>query len=90
MRLDLFLKLARLVKRRSVAQEMIRIGAVRINGREGKPSSSVHPGDSVEIAYPRRVLKIKVLEEDEKQLRRKAEAYEVQEERRVDSEEVPW
>jgi len=90
MRLDLFLKLARLVKRRSVAQDMIRIGAVRINQRESKPSSSVRLGDEVEIAYPRRVLKVKVLEDDEKQLRRKAEAYELLEERRVDPEQIPW
>ncbi len=90
MRLDLFLKLARLVKRRSVAQEMIRIGAVRINQRESKPSSSVRLGDEVEIAYPRRVLKVKVLQDDEKELRRKAEPYELMEERRVDPEEIPW
>ncbi len=90
MRLDLFLKLARLVKRRSVAQEMIRIGAVRINGKESKPSSSVRVEDTVEIAYPRRVLKVSVVEDDEKMLRRKAEAYSVLEERRVNPDEVPW
>ena len=49
-RLDKFLKLSRLVKRRAVAQEMSEIGAVRINKRDSKPSSNVSDGDIIEIA----------------------------------------
>lgn len=91
MRLDKFLKLSGLVKRRTVAQEMIDVGAVRLNGRDAKPSSSVTGGDEVDIAYPRRILKVKVLHSDEKELkRRRAPAYELLEERRADADERPW
>ena len=55
MRLDKFLKLSRLVKRRTVAQEMAEIGAVRLNGRQCKPSAEERGGDTGEVAYPRRV-----------------------------------
>ena len=44
MRIDKFLKLARLVKRRSAAQEMIELGAVRLDGRACKSSAEVREG----------------------------------------------
>lgn len=92
MRLDKFLKLARLVKRRTVAQEMIEVGAVRINGRQCKPSAEVRMGDSVEIAYPSRVLSLEVLYADEAALKRMSpeDAWSPREERRVDPSEKPW
>ncbi len=92
MRLDKYLKLTRLVKRRTVAQEMISIGAVRINERQCKPASEVRAGDIVDIAYPSRILTVKVLCDDEAVLRRRNSpiAYEVKEERRVDPAEKPW
>lgn len=90
MRLDKFLKLSRLVKRRTVAQEMSEIGAVRINKRASKPSSNVADGDTIEIAYPRRVLTVRVLTADEAALKHGAPAYEQIEEKRVDAEERPW
>ena len=91
MRLDKFLKAARLVKRRTVAQEMIEIGAVRIDGRTCKPSSEVLEGRAVEIAYMARVLKVKVLCADEQLLKRpQTIAYEVLEERQVPANERPW
>ena len=91
MRIDKFLKMARLVKRRTVAQEMIEVGAVRIEGRECKPSSEVAMGKSVEIAYMARVLKVRVLCADEQLLKRpQTVAYEVLEERSVPANERPW
>ncbi len=92
MRLDKYLKLARLVKRRSVAQEMISIGAVRINERQCKPSSEVRVGDRVEIAYTSRILSVEVLVDDEALLKRRdcGQAYEIKEERRADPAEKPW
>ena len=92
MRLDKFLKLARLVKRRTVAQEMIDVGAVRINGRQCKPSAEVRQGDIVEIAYTSRVLSLDVLCAEEAALKRMSpeEAWSVREERRVDPSEKPW
>ncbi|MBQ7168850.1 MAG: RNA-binding S4 domain-containing protein [Synergistaceae bacterium] len=91
MRLDKFLKLARLVKRRTVAQEMIDLKAVRLNGRECKPSSEVHEGDVIEVAYVNRVLKVKVLCADEAVLRRpKTVSWEQLEERQVRPDEKPF
>lgn len=90
MRLDKFLKLSRLVKRRTVAQEMSEIGAVRINKRNSKPASNVSDGDTLEIAYPRRVLTVRVLTADELNLKHGLQAYEQLEERHVDQEERPW
>lgn len=91
MRLDKYLKLARLVKRRTVAQEMIDLKAVRINGRECKPSSEVHEEDVIEIAYINRVLKVKVLCADEAILRRpKVISWEQLEERQVRPDEKPF
>ena len=91
MRLDKYLKLARLVKRRTVAQEMIALKAVRINGRECKPSSEVREGDVIEIAYINRVLKVKVLCADEAILKRpKTISWEQLEERQVRPDERPF
>jgi len=90
-RLDKFLKATRLVKRRTVAQEMVEIGAVRIDGRTCKSSAEVSEGRTLEIAYVARVLKIKVLCADEQLLKRpQTVAYEVLEERRVPADERPW
>ena len=91
MRLDKFLKLARLVKRRTAAQEMIELGAVRINGRECKSSSEVNEGNIIEIAYINRVLKVKVLCSDEAILKRpKAISWEQIDERAVKPDELPF
>ena len=91
MRLDKFLKAARLVKRRTVAQEMVDIGAVRIDGKTCKSSAAVKEGCALEIAYMARVLKVKVLCADEQLLKRpQTTAYEVLEERRVLTNERPW
>ena len=92
MRLDKFLKLARLFKRRTVAREMIDVGAVRINGRQCKPAAEVRLGDVLEIAYPSRLLTLEVLCDDEAALKRmpSEEAWSLREERRVDPSEKPW
>ena len=91
MRIDKFLKMARLVKRRTAAQEMIEVGAVRIDGRVCKSSSEVTEGKTVEVAYTARVLKVKVLCADEQLLKRPhTVAYELIEERQVSADERPW
>ena len=91
MRIDKFLKLARLVKRRSVAQQMISVGAVRINKRQIKPSSIVREGDVIEIAYTSRVIAIEALiVEDALLKKRDAVPYRLIEENRVNPEERPW
>ena len=51
MRIDKFLKVSRIVKRRTLAQEACDNGKVFINGREVKPSHQIKTGDTVEIRY---------------------------------------
>lgn len=49
MRLDLFLKLSRLIVRRTVAAQMCRVGAVVVNGVAAKPSREMKAGDTIQI-----------------------------------------
>lgn len=49
MRLDLFLKLSRLIVRRTVAAEMCRLGAVMVNGAVAKPGRELRVGDTIEL-----------------------------------------
>jgi ribosomal 50S subunit-recycling heat shock protein len=60
-RLDLFLKTSRLVKRRTVAQEMCGAGRVLVNGREAKPAKEIGPGDSLRLSFSTRIIDIEVL-----------------------------
>ena len=90
-RVDLFLKLSRLVKRRTIAQEMADIGAVSVNERAAKPSTPVRKGDVVDIAYTARVVRICVNEDEEARLRRPGLVpFDVLEERKVDPATRPW
>ena len=61
MRIDKFLKVSRILKRRTVAREACDGGKVIINGKEVKPSHPVKEGDIVEIDYSTGVLKFEVL-----------------------------
>ena len=49
MRLDKYLKVARIIKRRTVANEAASLGRVSINGKVAKPSAEVKPGDILDI-----------------------------------------
>lgn len=60
LRLDLFLKRSRLVKRRSLAATICNNGYVKLNGREAPPGKTVRVGDLVEIRYPRERLLVEV------------------------------
>ena len=61
MRLDKFLKVSRLIKRRTVANEACDAGRVMVNGRPAKASLSVKEGDIIEIAFGQRTVKVRVL-----------------------------
>ncbi len=65
MRLDKFLKVSRLIKRRTVANEACDAGRVSINGRPAKASATVSPGDIIEIAFGTKSVKIEVLDVQE-------------------------
>jgi ribosomal 50S subunit-recycling heat shock protein len=60
-RLDLFLKASRLVKRRAVAQEMCDAGRVLVNGTMAKPAKEVKPGDGLRLSYLSRFIEVEVL-----------------------------
>ncbi len=66
MRLDKFLQVSRLVKRRTVAAELCRGGRVTVNGHPGKPGTTVSPGDRIEIGLGSRRTAAEVLEVPEK------------------------
>jgi len=51
MRLDKFLKVSRLIKRRTVAKDVSEQGRVWLNGREAKPSATVKVGDEIRIQF---------------------------------------
>ncbi|MHB8844452.1 MAG: RNA-binding S4 domain-containing protein [Nitrospirota bacterium] len=61
MRLDLFLKATRLVKRRTIAQEMCDAGKVLVNGTPAKPAKEIRTGDALRLSYPSRIIDIEVL-----------------------------
>ena len=60
MRLDKYLKVSRLIKRRTVANEACDGGRVTVNGRPAKASYDVKVGDVIEIAFGQRTLKVQV------------------------------
>ena len=62
MRLDKYLKVSRLIKRRTVANEACDAGRVLVNGRISKASVQVKTGDTVEIQFGSRNVKVEVLE----------------------------
>ena len=61
MRLDKYLKVSRLIKRRTVANEACDGERVSVNGRQVKAGSQVKVGDIIEIAFGQRSLKVEVL-----------------------------
>ncbi|MFD2727911.1 RNA-binding S4 domain-containing protein [Enterococcus camelliae] len=60
MRIDKFLKISRLIKRRSVAKEVTDKGRVQLNGKLAKSSSMVKVGDTIQIQFGNRIVKVKV------------------------------
>ncbi|MCI5511839.1 MAG: RNA-binding S4 domain-containing protein [Oliverpabstia sp.] len=61
MRLDKFLKVSRLIKRRTVANEACDAGRVLINDRPAKASAQVKAGDVLEIQFGSKAVKVEVL-----------------------------
>ena len=65
MRLDKYLKVSRLIKRRTVANDACDAERVSVNGRQVKASYQVKVGDVIEIAFGQRTLKVEVTEVSE-------------------------
>ncbi|MBT1247468.1 MULTISPECIES: S4 domain-containing protein [unclassified Thermosipho (in: thermotogales)] len=79
MRLDKFLKEARIIKRRTIAQQLAKNGKIIRNNIALKPASEIRSGDELELFLRGRFLKIKVLSEKE---------YEVIEEKKIWEDEI--
>ena len=60
MRLDKYLKVSRLIKRRTVANEVADAGRILINGKIAKASQAVKAGDIIEVTFGNRPIKVKV------------------------------
>ncbi len=65
MRLDKFLKVSRLIKRRTVANDACDAGRVLINNKPAKASVAVKVGDCIEIQFGTSVVKVEVLDVQE-------------------------
>ena len=65
MRLDKYLKVTRLIKRRTVANEACDAGRVLVNGKSSKASLNVKEGDVIEIEFGTRTVKVEVLDVQE-------------------------
>ena len=61
MRLDIFSKASRLIKRRTVANTVSEMGRILVNGNAAKPAKQLKVGDIIEIEYSNRVEKVEVL-----------------------------
>ena len=66
MRLDKYLKVARIIKRRTVSKDIISFGQVSINNKKSKPSSEVKIGDHITLQLGNRLITIEVLSINDK------------------------
>ena len=90
MRVDKYLKVSRILKRRAVSKELALNDRVEVNGRVAKPSTEVKTGDLVTITFGTRRMTVKVLSTEE--VKRKQDAsdlYEIVEESRIERKEEP-
>ncbi|NLM13617.1 MAG: RNA-binding S4 domain-containing protein [Epulopiscium sp.] len=62
MRLDKYLKVSRLIKRRTIANEACDAGRVLVNGKEAKAGTTVKVGDIIEIRFGNNTTKVEVLD----------------------------
>lgn len=65
MRLDKYLKVSRLIKRRTLANEVADAGRVLVNGKPAKASYAVEVGDEIEITFGNRPVRVRVLSTEE-------------------------
>lgn len=88
MRLDKFLKVSRLIKRRTLAKEVAEQGRIWINGQEAKASSKVKVGDELTIRFATKLVTVSIDEiKDTTKKDEAANMYHVIKEERIDSNE---
>jgi ribosomal 50S subunit-recycling heat shock protein len=90
-RLDLFLKTSRLVKRRTIAQEMCGAGRVLVNDHAAKPAKEVNKGDVITLKFSTRIVDLIVIELPTSSKKVPPEAfYTVKSEKRLPREKDLW
>ena len=86
MRLDKFLKVSRIIKRRSVAKEVADKGRIQINGKLAKSSSTLKVGDVLQIQFGNKTLEVKVLAlQDSTKKEDATRMYEILSEKRIEA-----
>ncbi len=61
MRLDKYLKMARIIKRRTIAKGISDLGFVKVNNKEAKPALQIKEGDIIELSLGDRIITVRVL-----------------------------
>ncbi len=91
-RLDLFLKSSRLVKRRSVARELCDSGRVLVNDRQAKPGKELKQGDTVTLQFSTRLIELEVITIPASPVRNMApqDLYRVRAEKRINIDSNSW
>jgi ribosomal 50S subunit-recycling heat shock protein len=91
-RLDLYLKTSRLLKRRAIARQMCDDNRVLVNGHEAKPAKEVRPGDVVTLRFSSRIIDLEVLglATASSKKRPPEELYRIKSETRLPREKDPW
>ena len=85
MRLDKYLKISRLIKRRTIAKEVCDKGKININGRLAKSSTEVKIGDVLELNFGSKLIKVRINDTSSTTPANSAkEMYEIIEERRLE------
>lgn len=87
MRLDKFLKVSRLIKRRTLAKEVSDQGRIKVNGLQAKASTTVKVGDELEVRFGQKLVTVKIdrLQETTKK-EEAAEMYSIIKEEKVEAE----
>ncbi|MZP29303.1 RNA-binding S4 domain-containing protein [Heliobacterium undosum] len=62
MRLDKFLKVSRIIKRRTLAKEVCDGGRVTVNGRPAKAGTEVQPGDRLTLQFPQKRIEVEIVD----------------------------
>ncbi|MBY5034048.1 RNA-binding S4 domain-containing protein [Streptococcus gallolyticus] len=88
MRLDKYLKVSRIIKRRTIAKEVADKGRIKINGILAKSSTDVKLNDEIEIRFGNKLLTVKVIEMKDSTKKEDAEKmYEIVNETRIENNE---
>jgi len=88
MRLDKYLKVSRIIKRRTVAKEVADEGRIKVNGILAKSSTDLKMNDQIEIQFGNKLLTVKVLEMKDSTKKEDAlKMYEIISEKRIETDE---